>query len=125
MDCFNRRNRGKQAEEQACLFLQSRGLTPFIRNYRCYHGEIDLIMRDQDDIVFVEVRSKRRIDFGNAFESINQSKINKLIRTATHFLQKQKWLHTVQSRFDVVAIHPVDGKMQLEWIKNAFTKEQR
>lgn len=119
MDC-SKQNLGKRAEEYAFLFLQKQGLKPLERNYRCYYGEIDLIMLDQDDIVFVEVRSKGRIDFGNAFESINQSKIQKLIKTATHFLQKKNWLHTKPSRFDVVAIHPVDGKMQLEWIKNAF-----
>lgn len=91
------------------------------KNYRTYHGEIDLIMQDQDDIVFVEVRIRHSVEYGNALESINKNKINKLIKTATHFLQWKKWLYKVNSRFDVIAIQPVKGVMQLEWIKNAFT----
>lgn len=122
MDYF-RHVLGKRAEEHAWRFLQDQGLKPILRNYRCYFGEIDLIMLDRDDIVFVEVRSRRRVDFGNALESIRPGKIRKLMKTATHFLQKKHWLHKRPSRFDVVAIHPVDGKMQLEWIKNAFISE--
>jgi putative endonuclease len=114
---------GKNAEEEACQFLQSRGFRLLQQNYRCYHGEIDLIMQDGNDIVFVEVRCRRRSDYGNALESINKIKIHKLIKAATHFLQMKKCLHKVNSRFDVIAIHPVAGKMQLEWIKNAFSVE--
>lgn len=120
MDSFKN---GKQAERQACEYLQANGLYLLQKNYYCYHGEIDLIMQDQDDIVFIEVRSRGRIDYGNALESITKTKINKLIKTASHFLQKRKWLDKVNSRFDVIVIHPLEAKMQLEWIKNAFTVE--
>ncbi|TAK78444.1 MAG: YraN family protein [Gammaproteobacteria bacterium] len=120
MDSCNRLEKGHHAEDQACQFLQAKGFRLLQRNYRCYHGEIDLIMQDQEHIVFVEVRSRQRTDYGNAVESITKSKINKLIKTAKHFLQIRKWLYRVNSRFDVIAIHPVEGKMQLEWIKNAF-----
>ncbi len=117
---FNKQKIGQAAERLACEFLQKKGFRLLEENYRCYYGEIDLIMSDQDDIVFVEVRSRRRIDFGNAIDSINANKKEKLLKTATHFLQLKKWLHKVNSRFDVIAIHPIAGKMQLEWIKNAF-----
>ena len=120
MNVFNRQQIGQNAEQEACKFLQAKGFRLLLQNYRCYHGEIDLIMQDQDDIVFVEVRSRHRLDYGNAFESINHSKMKKIIKTAMHFLQMKKWLDQVNSRFDVVAIHPVAGEMQLEWIKNAF-----
>jgi len=123
MDSFNRKEIGQQAERQACEFLQSQGFLLLAQNYRCYCGEIDLIMQDQNDIVFVEVRSRSRTDFGNAFDSINKNKRKKLIKTATLFLQKKKWLYKVHSRFDVIAIHPVDGSMKLEWIRNAFTAD--
>lgn len=113
--------KGKQVELKACEFLQTNGLHLLQQNYQCFFGEIDLIMQDQDDIVFVEVRSRFRIDYGNALESINQYKINKLIKTAKHFLQMKKWLDKKNSRFDIVVVHPIDGKIQLEWIKNAFT----
>lgn len=120
---YNRQTIGQQAENAACAYLTKQGLSLVTRNYRCYHGEIDLIMRDQDDIVFVEVRSRRRTDFGTALESINQAKIIKLTKAASHFLQAKKWHNKVSSRFDVIAIHPIAGHMQLEWIKNAFSVE--
>ena len=120
MDSFKRQQKGKQAELDACRFLQANGLRLLQQNFNCHYGEIDLIMQDQDDIVFVEVRYRCRTDYGNALESVNNRKINKLIKTAKHFLQMKTWLYKINSRFDVIAIHPVAGKMQLEWIKNAF-----
>jgi putative endonuclease len=116
----NKQSIGKDAEKEACEFLCKNGLHLLMANYRCLHGEIDLIMRDQDDIVFVEVRSRGRIDYGHAMETIDNKKIKNLIKTATHFLQSKRWLDKVNSRFDVIAIQSIAGKRQLEWIKNAF-----
>jgi putative endonuclease len=124
MDTFNKQQIGQAAERQACTFLQEKGLRLLIKNYSCPYGEIDLIMQDQDDIVFVEVRSRKRTDYGNALESVNNNKRKKLIKTATHFLQMKQWLHKINSRFDIIAIHPIAGKMQLEWVKNAFQGSQ-
>lgn len=123
MVLFNPSQKGKAAELTACEFLQTQGFSLLMQNYRCYFGEIDLIMQDQDDIVFIEVRSRRRTDYGNALESINQTKKAKLIKAATHFLQSTNQLYKINSRFDIIAIHPIHGKMQLEWIKNAFSLE--
>ena len=123
MNVLDRHKLGKKAELLACQFLQAKGLRLLQQNYHCYYGEIDLIMQNQDDIVFVEVRCRRRTDYGNAFESISKTKIARLIKTANHFLQMKKWLDKVNSRFDVIAIHPVAGKMQIEWIEHAFSEE--
>lgn len=124
MDSFNKQQKGKEAEQTACQFLQGRGLHLLQQNFHCYYGEIDLIMQDQEDIVFVEVRSRGRRDYGNAAESINKRKQNRLIKTATHFLQMKNWLDKKNSRFDVIAIHIVEQtKLQVEWIKNAFWLE--
>jgi putative endonuclease len=117
---MNRKQTGDQAERKALEFLLGKDLRFVMKNYRCRHGEIDIIMKDQDDIVFVEVRSRNRCDFGNAFETINITKRKKLMKTAIHFLQIKGWLYKVTSRFDVIAIHPINGEMQLEWIRNAF-----
>lgn len=125
MDTVNKQQIGKQAEQEACRFLQAKGLRMLVQNYYCYHGEIDLIMQDQDDIVFVEVRKRNRIDYGYAFETVNSRKRKKLIKTAVHFLQRNNWLHKVNSRFDIIAMHPVTGIMQIEWIKNAFFVETK
>lgn len=111
---------GSVAEASACQYLQTQGLVLIKKNYRCFHGELDLIMRDKTTLVFIEVRQRSRIDFGSAIESVNAIKIRKLIKAASHFLQQQDWLNRVDSRFDIVAIHPMNGKMQIEWVKNAF-----
>jgi putative endonuclease len=121
MEFINRQQLGSNAELKAGEYLEKQGLVILEQNYRCYVGEIDLIMQDQEDVVFIEVRSRAYTTYGNALESISRSKMNKIIKAATHFLQHKKWLNKRNSRFDVVAIHPIAGKMQLEWIKNAFT----
>ena len=54
-------NRGQLAEQQACVFLQTKGLRLLARNYYCAFGEIDLIMRDCSDVVFVEVRKRKQL----------------------------------------------------------------
>jgi putative endonuclease len=124
MDIYKPHQIGQDAELEACAYLQKMGFILIEQNYSCKQGEIDLIMQDQDHIVFVEVRVRHNDELGNALESITRSKINKLIRAATHFLQSEKCLYKVTSRFDVIAIQPVKGVMQLEWIKNAFTVDR-
>src|SRR5262249_38808465 len=111
---------GKNAEQKAKSFLQTQGLILIEQNYRSHHGEIDLIMRDKDDIVFIEVRCRSRTDYGNPSESVTISKQMKIIKTAAHFLQKKGWLYKVNSRFDVVALVLAASEWKLDWIKNAF-----
>ena len=121
MTLFNKKTIGKQFEELASAYLQKQGLRLINKNYRSYFGEIDLIMRDREDIVFVEVRSRKRHDYGHVIESINYAKQKKLIKTAILFLQEKKWLYKICSRFDVITIHMSENKPQLEWVKNAFS----
>jgi putative endonuclease len=124
MTPYNRKEIGQLAEEAACRFLQAKGFQLLEKNFTCYNGEIDLIMQDQDDVVFVEVRLRHRDDFGSALESITQSKMTKLIKAATLFLQKKKWLYKRNSRFDVALVHSLKENGQIDWIKNAFTVER-
>lgn len=80
-------------------------------------------MRDQDDIVFVEVRTRRTRAYGSALESIDQHKINKLIRAASHFLIRKNWLNHINSRIDVVTVQFMEGSIQFDWIKNAISED--
>lgn len=121
---LSKKNNGQAAEEAAYLFLQKKGLTLLSKNYRSYVGEIDLVMKDQETIVFIEVRLRSKTQFGNAIESITPRKVKRIVQTATRFLQERKWLYTVACRFDIIAIHPIHGIMQLEWIQNAFTSDK-
>ena len=110
---------GNRAEHQAALYLsEQQQMVVIEKNYRSQLGEIDLIMRDQEDIVFVEVRSRTH-STQNPVESINKTKQKKIMRTAVHFLQHKKWLHKVNYRFDIISILNDD----IEWIKNAFVSE--
>lgn len=111
---------GKDGELKACRYLQAKGLKLLQQNYYCPLGEIDLIMQDSTDIIFVEVRFRSSKDFGSAIETITKSKINKLVKSATHFLQKKNWLHKINSRFDIIAINVSGTKHEIDWIKNAF-----
>lgn len=107
---------GNAAEQLAATFLQQKGLKLVEKNFRCPHGEIDLIMHDGKTLVFVEVRLRSSANFGGAAMSINPSKQQKLTRTAERYLQ----IHgDAACRFDVVLMQSTNIKA-VEWIQNAF-----
>ena len=110
--------RGRQAETLAWKYLQSRGLRLLQRNYRSRRGEIDLVLQDQDSLVFVEVRYRRESRFGSGAESVDRHKQSKLIACAQHYLQAYPGIARQPCRFDVVAVGGPDES--IEWIRNAF-----
>lgn len=116
MVSYNSKGIGNNAEQEACRFLESKGFILLEKNYTCRVGEIDLIMQDLDDIVFVEVRFRKHDRYGLAIETIDGVKQRKLLRTANYFLQQNRWIDKRNCRFDVIAIQGCE----LEWIKNAF-----
>lgn len=115
----NKSARGAQAEMLAADFLQKQGLICIERNYRCAGGEIDLIMRDKNVVVFVEVRLRSNRFFTQAAESVNYRKQHKITRAAQHFLLTRRLTDKVPCRFDVIAL---DGMYteSIDWIQNAF-----
>ncbi|EHK69557.1 hypothetical protein PPL19_18592 [Pseudomonas psychrotolerans L19] len=114
--------RGRQAEDRALQFLQTRGLRLLDRNWRWQGGELDLVMLDGDTVVFVEVRARRHTAWGGAAESIDARKRQRLVNSAALFLQSEARWAKRPCRFDVIAIGPgADASPQaLEWIKQAF-----
>jgi len=87
------------------------------KNWRCRSGELDLIMRDKDTVVFVEVRYRRSNRFGGAAQSVDSHKQRKLARSAQQFLQQHSLLNSSPCRFDVIAM---SAGTSPQWIKNAF-----
>jgi putative endonuclease len=107
---------GGQAEALAAAFLKQQGLKQVASNYHCRFGEIDLIMRDGNTLVFVEVRLRSNENFGGAAMSITAAKRQRLVQTAQHYLQQHG---DCACRFDAILMRTVDMQT-IEWIKNAF-----
>lgn len=113
---------GTQAEQLARQHLEARGLRWITGNFRTRRGEIDLVMRDGELLVFVEVRSRAPSRFGNAAESITAAKIRRLQAAASAYLQSRRLYNSARCRFDVIAIEVVaDRPPRIDWIKNAFS----
>ncbi|MFC0308399.1 YraN family protein [Gallibacterium trehalosifermentans] len=117
MSLFRPRQQGGEFEQQARHFLEQKGLIFIAANqtFRC--GELDLVMREQQTIVFVEVRQRKSKRFGSAVESISWAKQQKWLKAANLWLsQYNQSLDTVDCRFDVVAFDGIDH--QITWLKN-------
>jgi putative endonuclease len=109
---------GDRGERAAARFLRRQRMRILLRGYRTRLGEIDLIAREADTLVFVEVRSRRK---GQPAATITPEKERRLTLAALHFLKRHNLLE-VRSRFDVVAIVWPDDRRapQIEHIRNAF-----
>ena len=115
------KKRGDWAEALALAHLSQQGLQLYQRNYQCKTGEIDLIMKDQDTLVFVEVRFRSDSTRGSPLETVTVSKQKKIIRTASFFLQQHYGDRWPACRFDVVGIlKKKTCETEINWIKSAF-----
>ncbi|PWC13038.1 YraN family protein [Brenneria corticis] len=117
---LNRRATGADYERQARRYLEGAGLTFAAANVTLRGGELDLIMRDGQTWVFVEVRYRRNADFGGAAASVTRQKQRRLLHAAAVWLaQRGASFDTVDCRFDVLAI---TGD-RFTWIPNAFNAQ--
>ncbi|MCX7158771.1 MAG: YraN family protein [Proteobacteria bacterium] len=108
---------GRRAEELAERLLSGAGLAIIARNFRCRHGEIDLIAREGDTFVFCEVRLRTSSAFGGAAESITGRKQARIAAAARYFLTARP---EAPCRFDVLLLQTLD-LARVQWIRNAFT----
>jgi putative endonuclease len=108
--------KGAAAEDLAAQYLAERGLRLIGRNFRVRGGEIDLICRDGATVVFVEVRLRRRSDYGGAAASITAAKQAKIVMAARHWLARHG---NAVCRFDCVLL---DGE-HIEWLRDAFSAD--
>jgi putative endonuclease len=115
----SKRNIGKDGERFAVSFLEEQGYTILEQNYTFSHGEIDIVAKDQDELVFVEVKMRRNPQFGSPEESVTPAKQELLRRTAEGYVQEKK-LEECSCRFDVVAIKDENGVKTFVHYKNAF-----
>lgn len=117
---MKRRDTGKLGEKLAKEFLKKRGYHIVETNYRCPEGEIDIIARHRDYLVFIEVRTKKSLKFGSPEESITAVKRERMKAAAYHYQQAHDNLPSLW-RIDVVAVELDDrGKTsRIELIENA------
>ena len=117
---MKRRDTGILGEKLAKDFLEKRGYRIWQTNYRCPEGEIDIVAKHKDFLVFIEVRTKKSLAFGSPEESITPTKMERLRAVAAHYQQTHTDL-PLSWRIDVVAIElDKRGKIsRIELIENA------
>ena len=109
--------RGHTAEICATTFLEKKGFSLIEKNFYCRLGEIDLIMKDNTFLVFIEVRLRNNPNYGSALATITPRKQKKIIRSAQYYLQTHPQYQKLPCRFDVIGIN---AQQQLTWIPAAF-----
>lgn len=114
------RARGSHWERVAERWLRKRNVIVFQRNFQCKTGEIDLIARDGEEIAFIEVKFRTRLQFGSGAEQVTRAKQQRIISAARRFLQYHRHAPSQVFRFDVISISDTPDGAQIQWIKSAF-----
>ncbi len=112
--------RGAWAEAKADTYLQQHGLRLVKKNFSCRFGEIDLIMREGEILVFIEVRFRASDALVGAVESVDGRKQQRIIRSAEYYLQRHPRHAWRYCRFDVLGLTGDQRIQQFDWIKDAF-----
>ena len=120
----DRRTRGKHAEDAARACLIRAGLREIAANANYRGGELDLVMRDGDCVVFVEVRYRRSSAFGGGMASVDSGKRRKLVLAAQLFLAEHREYSHAPCRFDVVEASGNPDAPDLNWMKDAFRADE-
>jgi putative endonuclease len=110
---------GRFGEDLARERLKDCGYRILTTNYRCPFGEIDVIARDGDVLVFVEIKTRKNKSLGRVKEAVNFRKQRQISKVALTYMKSHN-LWRRKARFDVVAVGLLDGKKEIEIIKNAF-----
>ena len=121
---MKRRDTGILGEKLAKDFLKKRGYHIWETNYRCPEGEIDIVAKHKDSLVFIEVRTKKSLEFGSPEESITSAKKERLRATASHYRQTHNNI-PLSWRIDVVVVElNQKGKLsRIELIENAVSED--
>jgi putative endonuclease len=113
---------GELGEKLALKRIKRLGYKLVAKNYRCPLGEIDLIAKDGDCLVFIEIKTRRNSSTGNAKEALQQRKRRQISRVALYYM-KANGCYDIEARFDVIAVNIRGGKEEIELIQDAFELE--
>lgn len=114
---IDKKDIGKRGEDLAAAFLESKGYQVLVRNYRHGRSEIDLVMKKDQLLVFVEVKARRSKAYGEPESFVNRAKAARVIAAAEHFIFENDWQHNI--RFDVVAVS-LGKENEIEHFEDAF-----
>ena len=109
---------GKLGEEIAANYLVGKGYEILERNWRNRHKEIDIIAKDGDELVIVEVKTRQHDDYGEPFVAVSLAKQSRLIAAANAYIFKSNL--DINTRFDIISIVFNDGNPAIEHIEDAF-----
>ena len=127
---------GAAAENAVAAALVANGLQILLRNWRRRTGELDIVAKEGDILVIVEVRLRSGADFGGPAASVDVRKRRRIIRTTQQLLQQRPEFSRLRLRFDVVAVQPAssgqrrvtitplrdpENQLEMEWIRHAFS----
>ena len=111
---------GDYWEGVALSYLKQKGLKKINRNFNCKVGEVDIIMKNNDILIFVEVKYRKNDNWVSAVESVTKSKQRKIIKAAQMFLLQNQKYKNWNCRFDVVSIQGDKHNPEINWIEHAF-----
>ncbi|MBQ4284708.1 MAG: YraN family protein [Lachnospira sp.] len=117
---MNKRKVGEQWEIHATEYLKNKGYDIIEHNYRCRMGEIDIIAKEQEQLVFVEVKYRSGRTLGYSLEAITPAKQNTLCKVAAYYLTTVYKSQNIACRFDVIGFDTINGKVEISHIVNAF-----
>lgn len=109
---------GKQGEAAAVRFLQENGYEIIATNYRYQHAEIDLIAKKGKLLVFVEVKTRSNLRYGQPEEFVSYTKAKLVMKAAEHYVFAHDWLHDI--RFDIVAVTLAGANLRINHIEDTF-----
>ena len=120
MGSDGRQTLGKVGEDLACEELVRRGYAILERRYRTRYGEIDIIARIKDTVVFVEVKTRTGAQYGGGLAAVTPRKQQQIVRVAPDWLMRRRWSDR-PCRFDVVTVDFDEGQPRIEVFQHAFT----
>ena len=110
---------GRLGEELALKEIKRLGYKVVTKNYRCPLGEIDLIARAADCLVFIEIKTRKDSSLGYAKEAVDQRKMRQISKVALAYMKANDCMDS-KARFDVIAIHIKGERAEIEFVRNAF-----
>lgn len=116
---YYKQETGRSGEEIASQYLEKEGYEILDRNFSCHQGEIDIIAKDKNEIVFIEVKTRTNKKYGLASEAVNENKQKHLLRAIQYYIYIKKY-EKCFIRIDVIEVYIKNNKVNINHIKQAI-----